>query len=115
MRNFDRKFITLTGNSSCGKKLLSLTIILNENLYFIKIMIENCLIITECIIIHQYFLWLFNPSLEDSSNLPGKYPTLLSRGLNVNIQGCSCLSPGLTGSEKYQVSFILILFESVAD
>ena len=24
----------------------------------------------------QYFLWLFNPSLEESSNLPGKYPTL---------------------------------------
>ena len=31
--------------------------------------------VTKCIIILQYFAWLFNPSLEHSSNLPVKYPT----------------------------------------
>ena len=35
---------------------------------------------TNRVILPQNFTWLFNPSLEESSNLPGKYPTLAQAG-----------------------------------
>ena len=31
---------------------------------------------TKCVIFHQNFLWVFKISWEDSSHLPGEYPTL---------------------------------------
>ena len=42
---------------------------------FAKLWEQTAENMAKCMIINQYLLWLFNPPLEESSNLPGKYPT----------------------------------------
>ena len=46
---------------------------------------------TKHVILPQRLAWLFNPSLEESSNLPGKYPTLDLASLEYGVIALWCI------------------------
>ena len=75
---YDRKFFPWMITFFLWQETVNLRNIFIENLYFlIAIVIRACFKkILKYIILFQYFWWLFNPLLEGSFNLPGKYLTI---------------------------------------